>query len=254
MKYLTLVFLCFSTFLLLGQHPNHNHGNGVPDLNQKDAKNRKQGEWRYYDTKEKVFVKSQYKNDLLHGSTVFYKNDKLLFRLRYLNHKLNGINQSYKKGKLTMQVELKDNQLHGILQRYDVKKNELRCVQIYKNNIREGKAEYFKKNKLFATATFVKDHLEGDYKTYHPNGKMATKLTYKQGIIVGNLLEYNEEGILIGEKVFDPKQYIFTEHKTIQEGKEVKNKKIKERPVSVFTKDDVNKIFFKNLFYDILPH
>ncbi len=251
MKHLTLFIFCISTLLTFGQQHNHK---GVPNLNKKDSKNRKQGEWRYYDKKDKIFVKSQYKNDLLHGSTIFYKNDKLLFRLRYLNHKLNGISQSYHKGKLAMQVELKDNQLHGTLQRYDIKKNELRCVQIYQNNKREGRAEYFKKNKLFATANFKNDMLDGDYKTYHENGKIATKLTYKQGRIVSKLSEYDNNGMLIGEKEFDSKKHIFIKHKIIQEGKEIKSKKISERPITVFAGDDVNKIFFKNYFYDILPH
>lgn len=247
MKLIDLViFLFLNTIIGFAQN--------VPNLNQKDSKGRKQGEWRLYDKKDNVLVISSYKNDLLHGSTIFYKNDQVLFRLKYQNHKLNGINQAYKKGKIVFQVELKDNHLHGVVQRYDEKKNALRSVQLYKNNIREGRADYYLNKKLNASATFENDLLHGEYITYHTNEKVATKITFENGKITGNQKEFDTKGNLIAERILNKQKNIFIEKVTYKNGEEISTKKIKEEVICVFGKTDINKLFFNNYFYDILPH
>lgn len=245
-----LIYLVIFLFLnsIIGFSQN------VPNLNQTDSKGRRQGEWQFYDKKDKVLVMSLYKNDLLHGSTIFYKNDQVLFRLKYKNHKLNGLNQAYKKGKIVIQVELKDNQLHGVVQRYDVKKNALRCVQLYQNNLREGRADYYLNKKLNASATYQNDLLHGEYTTYHTNGKVASKITFEKGLITGNQKEFDTKGNLIAEKILSKQKNTFIKEITYKDGEEISTKKIKEEVICVFGKTDINKLFFKNHFYNILPH
>ncbi|MCP4520862.1 MAG: hypothetical protein GY827_04080 [Cytophagales bacterium] len=247
------ILLILLTFLSISIAQNPHIHDEEEKINQKDKKGRKQGEWHFFDEKEEIFVMSNYKNDLLEGNSIFYKKDKLLFRLNYSQNQLNGVNEAYKKGHLVLQVELKNNKLDGALHKYKGHKKQIQCIQNYKNHKREGEAKYFKKGKLFVLANFQNNKLHGLYTEYYPaTGKKKIETTFENGIPTGIQNIYDKEGNKIASKTI--KKGLLVEEISFKGGKEVSRKNIKERITVVFSKEDTNKLLFKNMFHYILPH
>lgn len=202
----------------------------LPDKpNVTDAKGRKQGEWakkypngRYVYTatfkdgkpigKVTRFDEEGHKTVVLTYSAksdtvkaVFYHpNGKPAARGAYVNNKREGLWRTYADdGILIESGNYSKNKLHGKRCFY-YENGDLFSVCIWADSLREGPyVKYFPSGAKEIEANFHGDVLDGEYKSWGADGKIASKGIYKSGVTVGKWhIRYTDANIE-GDIVYD---------------------------------------------------
>lgn len=121
---------------------------------------------------------ANYKQDLLHGESVFYhRNGVINWRVNFVNGQKNGEVIYYDSlGRKFQLSTFKNNDLHGISMAYDTSGNIERRMN-YKEGI-----------------------LHGDFKSFFSNGKVKTHSTHKNGEVI-SYTEFNLDGHIIDEMI-----------------------------------------------------
>jgi antitoxin component YwqK of YwqJK toxin-antitoxin module len=225
MKNSLLLFLLFVAPLATGQ------------VNQLDAKGRKQGKWEKTYPESIVYqYRGQFKDDKPVGKfTYFYESSKVK---AIINHNVgepgrsvaffyhengqimsHGIYRNMKKdsvwvnftpgGKLSTKESYKNDLLHGETYVYFVT-DDLRSTQpvvatkkTFQNGVLDGPyVEYFVNGKVKYKGHYVDNKQDGPWEQFHINGKRALTYRYRMGEKHGYQIAYDESGKRIGETFY----------------------------------------------------
>lgn len=173
--YSFLFFLCFSSFLF------------AQSINQMDANGKRNGIWKKNFDGTNII---RYEGEFLHGKETglfkFYKNIQkkaVLTASKQFNEKDNKAEVKFfaSTGKL-ISDGLMDGKLYiGTWKYYQKNSNELLTLEHYTNS---GK-------------------LDGERFVYYPNGQIAEKQIYKNGLLNGISQWYSENNVLLKEFVYE---------------------------------------------------
>ena len=238
MKNVLLLCLIFSPILLFGQ------------INQKDAKGRKQGVWsKTYPRSKAVEYTGQFKDDKPVGTftyyyisskkkaeithdaatgrsvaTFYHETGGVMSKGIYRNLKKDSIWLNYTpSGRLSTSETYKNDVLDGKLIMYYLPEDAsdrsliVSATYMYSKGLRDGECvEYFLNGTVKMKGAYKSDKKNGVWETYHANGQKMNLLRYKDGAQHGWSYAYNTAGKEIA------KQYYY--YGRILEGKELTEK------------------------------
>lgn len=234
-KYLSIV-MCLLTFSILAQ------------VNQTDAKGRKQGVWEKVYPGTKVYMyRGEFKDDKPIGTfSYFYKSGKAKAVIEHSNtprsmgyfyHETGGV-MSYgiyidqkkdsiwvnwdKIGRLSSRESFKNDSLHGMKVIYHLppegdKSQRPASVYNYNNGQLHGDfKEYFDTGKIRTSGAYANNKKTGIWESYHANGQKMSMERYKNGVRHGWCSAYDTAGKEEAKRYFYQGRMI--------EGKELKQK------------------------------
>jgi antitoxin component YwqK of YwqJK toxin-antitoxin module len=155
-----------------------------------------------YGLKGKISRLERYKDGKYHGVCERYYNGHLEYKKYYKNGKKHGIHESYfTSGRLDKIIRYKEGKYHGISEYYHYGTDKLSCKDWYKNGL-EIKSEHYYENgqleyrrnyikgkepiirKVYNGDTYEEGVPHGIWETYDKNGKLTSKIIYKNGEII----------------------------------------------------------------------
>lgn len=200
----------------------------IGQINQKDAKGKKQGEWiKKYPNSSVIMYKGAFKDDKPIGtftynhpsnklkaiikhtpnstrSEAFYyhENGKLLSHGIYKNMKKDSVWVSFnEKGRITMTETYKDDVLNGIKQLYYIPDDPEVTVEVviskynYLNGFVDGEfIEYYPNKVVRKTGQYKNNKPHGEWIQYELNGKKLIEEHYQIGQKHGWFIGYDENG------------------------------------------------------------
>ena len=104
-------------------------------------------------------------------------------------------------GKLLKTVELKNGVPHGAVVIYD-DDGSISHKLNYVEGVLSGEAEFFQKNQLIMKTNFSNNVQDGETIVYL-NGNKSTIMHYKNGMLDGSFLSYDEQGHLVREVSYE---------------------------------------------------
>lgn len=212
LKYILLAF----TFISIG---------AFAQVNQKDAKGRKQGIWKKpYETSKAFVYVGQFKDDRPIGTfTYYYESGKtkvimdfwkdgktsysrmyhesgyLMARGKYLNKEKDSTWVQYDdRGIISYQEDYKKGKLDG--QRvvfYEPSNGKYKVMQYsyWRAGAQHGEyKKYHPNSKLSEEGKYIDGNKHGDIKHYHPNGKISMIERYKYAVKHGYQIVYDKTG------------------------------------------------------------
>jgi antitoxin component YwqK of YwqJK toxin-antitoxin module len=205
-------------------------------LNQVDAKGKKQGVWeKKYPNSNAYEYKGQFKDDKPIGTFYYYypstkkkaiiqhdeKTGRAVAKLFhesgvdlaygiYINQLKDSVWTYYgPSGKLSYKETYKAGKLNGKKTIFYVpedpadKSQRVAMIQNYVNDVLEGEEiEYFEDGTVKSKGTYVKGIKQGEFITYHPNGIKMIVDTYKNGKKHGYCYGFDGNGKQIGKRYF----------------------------------------------------
>lgn len=193
MRLLILFIALFVTTSFLGQG----------DINKKDSKGRKQGEWvTYYENSTNIKYVGTFKDDIPVGKFKFY----------YPDGGLKGINEYRNNGKDSYAVMYHPNKKVMSFGKYVDKKKDstwvyydedenLSLTENYTNGELDGKqityypkGEFDKQPRVLEITTYKNGLKHGDWAQYYKNGQKLSEGTYDIGDFVGKVIYYHSNG------------------------------------------------------------
>lgn len=238
MRYSLVTLIAFFAFVTVGQ------------INQVDAKGKKQGEWGKLYEGSKVFeYTGQFKNDKPIGKfTYYYPSSKVKAVIKHDENSTRSVAFYYHENGALMSYGIFRNQLKdsiwlnfGPSQRisntetYKNGKLEGRkiiyyipeeladksqipaSVSYYKNDMLDGEyIEYFDGKKIKVKGAYFENKKDGVWTHNHPSGKPMMIIRFQKGVKHGWAFGYDEAGKEIGKKYFY--------HGRLLEGKDLEEK------------------------------
>lgn len=224
MKHSVVIWMVFVVFASLGQ------------LNQVDAKGKKQGEWgKLYEGSRVFEYKGQFKDDKPIGKfTYYYPSSKVKAVIKHDDNSTRSVAYYYHENGALMSHGIFRNQLKdsiwlnfGPSQRisntetYKNGKLEGRkviyyipeeladksqipaSVSYYKNDMLHGEyVEYFDGKNVKVKGAYFENKRDGMWTHYHTTGKPMMVIRYKKGVKHGWATGYDESGKEIGKKYY----------------------------------------------------
>ncbi len=206
--------------------------NAQAQVNQLDAKGKKQGVWKkpypssnvfqyvgqfkddqpygqfiYYYESGKTKVILDYKNPTTSYAKMYHETGYLMARGKYINQKKDSTWVTYDdRGVISYQEDYKNGELNG--QRvvfYEPQGGQYKVMEYsyWKNGLQHGEYKKYHPNmNPSEEGNYVDGHKEGQIKYYHPNGKIALVAHYQFAVRHGFQTSYDEKGIQLGYKFF----------------------------------------------------
>jgi antitoxin component YwqK of YwqJK toxin-antitoxin module len=136
--------------------------------------------------------------------TSFDKEDRLTMRAQFQAGLLHGRFQNFKVGVMWEDFQYKEGRKHGKCEGYS-KQNVWGetdyFIENYENGKQEGAFQWFYVDSatlnvlnLSVEGRFEHSEREGDYKRYHPNGKVSLTCRFENGLKHGEVVEYYPNG------------------------------------------------------------
>jgi antitoxin component YwqK of YwqJK toxin-antitoxin module len=197
-------------------------------VNQKDSKGLKQGEWQKNYPKSNVLeFKGQFKNDKPVGTFTYYypsnkvkaiikhdavskyseayfyhENGQVMTYGKYYEFKRDSLWYQFKEnGKLIFTENFKTDSLHGVRTTYysfdddPQKKEKVSSIANYSNGLLDGEySEYFDFGGARAKGTYLNGRKHGVWEDYQPTGKHLAFTRYKNGVKHGWCMAYDPSG------------------------------------------------------------
>ncbi len=168
-----------------------------------------------------------YKNGLLDGLNVAYKNGKIKEIGHWKNNLQNGVFKLYtEEGILVDDAVFKEGNRNGVTKQYYADTGNLRVEAYYVDGLLEGKIkEYYQNKKLLSEITYSNGKMNGLAQEYYENGEKKVEMYYEFNVPNGSYKMYDStgqiklEGIFKNEK-FIPKSEVDTDKITFEEVKE----------------------------------
>jgi len=205
-------------------------------INQKDAKGRKQGAWqKNYPNSSVLIYKGQFKDDIPVGEfTYFYstgevraiiehipnskrsygfyyhKNKELMSEGPFWEQKKDSVWANYNpEGYVLGTEEYKNDKLNGKRTLYYLRsqqesgKMDVLSISNYKDSVLHGEfKEFFSNGKLKKSGFYSKGLKTGEWQEFDMNGILVGKVRYKDGLPHGWAYAYNSKGIKISDTLY----------------------------------------------------
>lgn len=162
-------------------------------INQKDNKGQKQGEWKEYYQDTILKSKGVYKNGKRVGVWHFYyETGEVFMEVEYLT---DGITTNMKmfdpNGMKTAEGIYVKAKKEGTWYYYATDSTKLR-EETYKNSLLDGLIKtYYRSGKLFEQIAYVRGKKEGIWKQYFESGVLKVDGTYKNDTLDGKIIYYH---------------------------------------------------------------
>lgn len=206
---------------------------GYAQVNQKDSKGRKQGVWKKPFKNSSAFqYVGQFKDDkptgkfsyfyetgqlkakmdfLADGKTcyalMYHESGYLMAKGKYIDQKKDSTWVQYDdRGVISYQEDYKNGMLHG--QRvvfYEPSAGQYKVMEYsyWENNVLNGEFKKFHPNsKVAEEGNYLDGNKNGEIKHYHPNGKIALIERYKYAVKHGYQVVFDETGKQVGFKLY----------------------------------------------------
>ena len=210
----TLLFVCLTVSSMLAQ-------------NKKDSQGRKQGVWeKYYPDAKTLIYSGQFKDDIPYGEFKYYypsgkiksivrhegakrsyawfyfENEELMSEGLFRDMKKDSLWKNYNAQGFLLSTEVfKNNKLNGERRVFyiqdQVETGEVKCasIEMYKDSTLEGPySQYLSSGVKVQEGTYLKGAKHGVWKSFHPNGTLASTIKYRNGKAYGYSYAYDEEG------------------------------------------------------------
>lgn len=195
MKFTILFFLTFIGFSLFAQ------------LNQTDAKGRKQGAWqKTYPNNSALLYKGTFKDDKPVGTFEYYfpNGEKKAVITHGLPGGVSSVLLYFENGQLLSDGFYRAEKKDSLWYNYSAE-GELISTENYKNDQLEGKSTYYYKEgqvyehklQIEHRAVYQNGVLNGKYQSYFYNGKLKSEGQYLKGDKSGEWIEYTSGGLLL---------------------------------------------------------
>jgi antitoxin component YwqK of YwqJK toxin-antitoxin module len=205
-------------------------------VNQKDAKGRKQGAWqKNYPNSNVLIYKGQFKDDVPVGEfTYFYptgevraiiehvqnskrsygyyyhKNKELMSEGPFWDQKKDSVWANYNpEGYVIGTEEYKEDKLNGKRVLYFLRsqqesgKMDILSIAFYKDSVLHGEFnEFFSNGKLKKSGVYAKGLKTGEWREFDMNGNLTGKVRYKDGLPHGWAYAYNAKGQKTNETMY----------------------------------------------------
>ena len=205
-------------------------------VNQTDAKGKKQGPWvKTFPNSKVVQYKGQFKDDVPVGQfvhyyptgeirmvvdhvpnsprsyvTFYFKNQEVMTEGQYWNQQRDSIWANFDPGGYVLNVETyKNDVLNGKRTTFFVQTQEaegklaVMSEVEYKNGVQDGPyKEFFSNGKVKKTGQYVAGKEIGEWKEYNMEGALIGKMRYKNGLLHGWAYAYDKKGTEINKLFF----------------------------------------------------
>jgi len=162
-------------------------------INQKDSKGQKHGEWKEFYQDTIVKSKGVYKNGKRVGVWHFYyETGERFIEIEYLTDGSTSNMKMYDpSGMKTAEGIYVKNKKEGTWYYYATDTTKIR-EETYKNGVLEGMMKtYYRNGKLFEQIAYTKGKKEGIWKQYFENGVLKVDGTYKNDSLEGKITYYH---------------------------------------------------------------
>ena len=199
----------------------------VHGQNKKDSQGRKQGVWeKYYPDAKTLIYLGQFKDDIPYGEFKYYypsgkiksivrhkgvkrsyawfyfENEELMSEGLYRDMKKDSLWKNYNaQGYLLSTEVFKNNKLNGERRVFyiqdQVETGEIKCasIEMYKDSILDGPySQYLSAGVKVQEGNYLSGAKHGLWKSFHPNGTLASMIKYRNGKAYGYSSAYDEEG------------------------------------------------------------
>lgn len=219
---ISFLFICINLF--------------AQDVNKVDAKGRKQGQWEKIYPGTKVYqYRGQFKDDKPIGKfSYFYKSGKVKAVINHDENSVRSVGYFYyetgqllsygiyrnmqkdsvwlnftEHGHLSNTETYLNDSLNGkktvyyLPEQVEDKTKKISAVYNYKNGKLDGEfTEYFNFGAVKSTGVYTNNIKSGIWRSYHPNGKLMLVTRYKNGVMHGYRVGFDESGKEIGRVYF----------------------------------------------------
>lgn len=185
----------------------------LAQVNQTDAKGKKQGPWRKtYPNSSVLVYEGNFKDDRPVGTFTYYFPSGS--KKAIIEHELKGNKSAvllfFENGQLLSDGFYYQEKKDSLWYNY-APSGELISAENYKNDLLNGKAVYYYKEgqimehklQVERKANYQAGKLHGVYQTYYYNGKLKQEGTYDKGLKQGIWTEYNATGQKIATMKYD---------------------------------------------------
>ncbi|MES2587737.1 MAG: hypothetical protein V4622_02085 [Bacteroidota bacterium] len=205
-------------------------------LNQVDAKGKKQGEWqKAYPNSKALEYKGTFKDDkpigtfyyfyastktkavIVHNektgrssAKMYHETGVLMTEGIYKNQKKDSVWSSYgPSGRISFKETFKEGKLNGkktifyVPEEIEDKSQRVAVIENYLNDILHGeKTEYFEDGSVKSTCRYENGKKIGKYTQNHINGQPMIVENFKYGTLHGWCLGYDESGKVLGKRYY----------------------------------------------------
>ena len=146
-----------------------------------------------------------YKNGLLDGVNVVYKNGKIKEIGHWKNNLQNGVFKLYtEEGILIDDAVFKDGNRNGITKQYYNDTGNLHIEAYYVEGLLHGKVkEYYQNKKLLSEINYSNGKMNGLAQEYYENGRKKVEMYYENNIPKGSYKMYDSVGQIQLEGTFE---------------------------------------------------
>lgn len=188
MKKLSVIILMLFTLTAISQ-----------EVNQTDAKGRKQGVWQKFHQNGKLRYKGEFKNDQPIGTFYYYDNTGALTLMMKNDGDIGRSELYYSKGPLKAKGNYVDQKKDSIWNYYSIEGFKI-SEELYLNGVKEGVWKvYYKDGTLAEEKNYNKGFENGAWIQYYENGKKRLTATYENGSMEGKIYFYDAAGKKIME-------------------------------------------------------
>ncbi len=157
---------------------------------------KKNGLYLEFDKQAKIIKKIEYKDDLIHGTNLAWKNGRISVKQEYKDGKLNGKSLIYTdKGFVQEESEYKEGKRHGVTTWYMVEEKiqgPKYVMYTYQDGKFEGVQETYYENGNVKTRKMFSNNVQhGPAIEYYEDGKVKSEANYKNGELKGKVKEYD---------------------------------------------------------------
>lgn len=196
--------------------------------NKIDSQGRKQGTWvKYHEDGKTPLYQGQFKDDQPYGEFRYYypngnvkiilqhetlkrcyawyysETNQVVCEGQYVNMRKDSLWKNYsKEGYLLSQEMFKNNQLNGerrifyIQDQVETGEIKLSSIETYKDSLLHGTfTSFLSTGVVVNTGQYEYGKMVDEWKTYHPNGVLASTIKYHEGLAYGYSYAYDEEGL-----------------------------------------------------------
>lgn len=159
------------------------------------------GEFRYYFASGKVKIIIQHRDQNRSDAWFYFESESLMAEGQYLNFKKDSIWTNYNEQGLLISREVyKDDKLNGLKVTYYLEgqiteKEIVLTIENFKDSLLDGTYEsFYMKGNRKEKGTYTKNMKNGEWLTFHTNGKIAVRSNYKNDLLHGWVFSYDVNG------------------------------------------------------------
>lgn len=165
------------------------------ELNQVDAKGKKQGEWKKYFSNGELRYEGQFKDDIPYGEFVYYSPYKyVIARTVFMKDGVSYTTMFHKNGAKRAFGKNVDEKKDSVWTYYD-RDGVMISQDTYIEDVKSGLSQvFYPSGKVTEEVPWVNGVKNGEWKQYYEDGQVMSVIKYVNGLVEGEAMYFHPDG------------------------------------------------------------